>query len=63
MFKFNIGDKVYVRGRSQESQLTITDRFLHDSGFPHYIVRDSRRKLWRVPQLQVHTKKLPKRDD
>lgn len=64
MFQFDVNDKVYVRGQSQDTLFTVVERFSHDSGFPHYLLRGGKsKKLLRVSQLQLCRRKLAGRDN
>ena len=58
MYRFQVGDTCFVRRLSEEKPLTVKDRFIHDSGVPHYIVSVPYRGLHRVSQLQMSSKPI-----
>lgn len=60
MIKFQEGDRCYVRGKRPDQVLTVVDSFLHGA-VPHYVLRDSAGRRWRVSQLQMSSKPIKER--
>lgn len=59
MHKFKADDKVYIRGWDQETQATIVKPHETAEGlFPHYAVREGRKKPWIISQICMSTKPI-----
>lgn len=64
-WRFMPGDKVYVRGWSQDQTVTVL-RQLETSYpsppyFPHYVVADFLGRDWRISQLELSGRPIPNR--
>jgi len=58
LYRFQVGDQCYVRHRPLDETFTVVNRFTHDTGLPHYVVRDVAGIELRVSQLQISSKPI-----
>ena len=58
VYRFQVGDECYVRHKPTDEAFTVVKRFLHESGLPHYVVRDVAGIELRVSQLQLSSKPI-----
>lgn len=58
MYRFQVGDLCFVKNRPIDDVFIVESRFLHDSGLPHYVLRDPAGDHWRVSQLQMSSKQI-----
>jgi hypothetical protein len=58
-WRFQPGAKVYARNWSEEQPLTVIEQ-LHGCGVPHYRLLDAIGDYWRMSQLELSTKPIPK---
>lgn len=61
VFKFRVGDPCFIRGKPHDKLFTVVQCFTHDSGFPHYVVRDAAGDRYRVSQLLMSYKAIKDR--
>jgi hypothetical protein len=58
VYRFQMGDCCYVLNRPPDDVFTVVNRFIHDGGLPHYVLRDPAGDHWRVSQLQMSSKPI-----
>lgn len=58
-WRFQPGARVYARGWGEEYTFTVIEQ-LHGCGVPHYRLLDAVGDYWRMSQLELGTKPIPK---
>lgn len=61
VFRFRVNDPCFIRGKPQDQLFTVVSCFTHDSGFPHYIVRDALGNRFTISQLRMSSKAIKER--